>query len=199
MNGKLPADKLRRIHCGGLIGIVSGIGAAQDNVFLNVNNPFNAYRKIESQLSVFQKRVTLVEDKNNFSDGAIRVEFENEIWQLNPDVTCAAILGTSSHGFGLAVDIGNIGNKNVEAWLNQNAASFGFVKEYDFEAWHFTYIKSREGIPARVLEIESLPPEPTFTSVDIKIPPFSLNQKPSYLILGIIIVVFLSILREKKF
>ena len=55
-------------------------------------------------------------------------------------------------------------NANVKAWLDKNAASFGFVREYSFESWHFTYIKSREGIPPRVLEIESLPPEPIYSA-----------------------------------
>ena len=71
----------------------------------------------------------------------------------------AAIPGTSSHGYGLAVDIQNSGKKNVKSWLAENAESFGFVKEYDFEPWHFVYVKGREPVPDRVLEMESRPPE----------------------------------------
>ena len=170
-NGKLPADKLKRIHCGGHLYIDAARAwlamvraAAQENIFLNLNNPFNAYRKIESQIAVFHKRFVEVEEQSPLPDGAIRVEYDGKFWQLNPKMAYAAIPGTSSHGYGLAVDVGNIGNANVKAWLDKNAASFGFVKEYDFESWHYTYIKSREGIPPRVLEIESLPPEQTYSA-----------------------------------
>ena len=52
--------------------------------------------------------------------------------------------------------------------MDKNAESFGFVMEYSFEPWHFTYIKSREEIPARVLEIESLPPEPIYSAEQIE-------------------------------
>ena len=87
---------------------------------------------------------------------------------MKPKKTYGAIPGTSSHGYGLAVDIKNTGNAKVKNWLAKNAASFGFVKEYDFEPWHFTYVKSREGIPPRVLEIENLPPEPIYTAEQIE-------------------------------
>ncbi len=170
-NGKLPADKLKRIHCGGHLYIDAARAwlamvraAAQENIFLNLNNPFNAYRKIETQIAVFHKRFVEVEEQTPLPDGAIRVEYDDKIWQLKPEEYYAAIPGTSSHGYGLAVDIGNYRILAVNNWLAKNAASFGFVKEYDFELWHYTYIKSREGIPPRVLEIESLPPEQTYSA-----------------------------------
>ena len=175
MNGKMPADKLQRIHCGGQLYLDAARSwlamvraAAQDKVFLNVNSAFNAYRKLESQIRVFNRRFVRVDTQDNLSADSIRVEFEGKVWQLKPDVAYAAIPGTSSHGYGLAVDIVNSGNKNVRNWLAKNAASFGFVKEYDFEPWHFTYVKSREEIPARVLEIENLPPEPIYTAEQIQ-------------------------------
>ena len=175
MNGDMPSDKLKRIHCGGYLyadaaraWLAMVRAAAQENVFLNVNSPFNAYRKIESQLGVFKKRFMPLDGTENFSEGAIRVEFDGKIWQLKPNAVYAAVPGTSSHSYGLAVDIANSGLNYVKTWLNKNAASFGFVKEYDFEPWHFTYIKSREKIPARVLEIENLPPEPTYSAEEIQ-------------------------------
>ena len=174
-NGKMPADRLKKIHCRGHLyfdtaraWLAMVRAAAQDNIFLNLNNPFNAYRKIESQIAVFQKRFVEVDAQTPLPNGAIRVEYGGKFWQLKPNVAYAAIPGTSSHGYGLAVDIGNISNKNVKAWLDKNAASFGFVKEYSFESWHFTYIKSREEIPARVLEIENLPPEPIYSAAQIE-------------------------------
>ena len=174
-NGKLPADKLKRIHCGGHLYVDAARAwlamvraAAQDKIFFNLNNPFNAYRSIERQNTVFMKRFEPVEDKSSLDGGAIQVEYEDKIWQLKPEMLYAAIPGTSSHGYGLAVDIKNYKMAKVDNWLAKNAASFGFVKEYDFEPWHYTYVKSREGIPPRVLEIESLPPEQTYSAVLIE-------------------------------
>lgn len=174
-NGMMPAERLKEINCGGQLYIDAARSwlamvraAAQDNIFLNLNTPFKAYRKMEQQIKVFKKRFMLIDGQENLSDNAIRVEFENKIWQLKPNEIYAAVPGTSSHGYGLAVDIQNAALSHVKAWLNKNAAQFGFVREYDFEPWHFTYIKSREGIPARVLETEKLPPEPTYTAKEIE-------------------------------
>ena len=174
-NGKMPADKLKKIHCGGQLYIDAARAwlamvraAAQDKIFLNVNQPFKTYREFKRQLGVFKKRFIIVDSSKDFRDGAIRVEFDGKIWQLEPNVAYAAIPGTSSHGYGLSVDIGNAGLNYVRTWLDKNAASFGFVKEYSFEPWHYTYIKSREGLPARVLEIENLPPEPIYTAEQIE-------------------------------
>ena len=97
--------------------------AAQDKIFLNLNNPFNAYRKLESQIKVFNKRFVPVDNQTELRDDSIRVEFENKIWQLKPEENYAAIPGTSSHGYGLAVDVGNIGNKSVKAVLSKNTTS----------------------------------------------------------------------------
>ena len=175
-NGMMPVERLKGIHCGGQLYIDAARSwlamvraAAQDNIFLNLNTPFKAYRKMEQQIEIFKKRFILIDGQENLSDDdAIRVEFENKIWQLKPNEIYAAVPGTSSHGYGLAVDIQNAVLSHVKAWLNKNAAQFGFVREYDFEPWHFTYIKSREGIPSRVLETEKLPPEPTYTAEEIE-------------------------------
>ena len=171
-NGLMPADRLKKIHCGGHLYIDAARAwlamvraAMQDKIFLNVNMPFNAYRNIKHQINVFQQRFVPIDAQDN-SD-AIKVPYDGKIWQLKPDAIYAAIPGTSSHGYGLAVDILNSGNAKIKSWLNQNAADFGFVREYDFEPWHFTYIRSREGLSERVLEIENLPPEPTFSAEEI--------------------------------
>ncbi|MBD3878999.1 MAG: D-alanyl-D-alanine carboxypeptidase family protein [Quinella sp. 1Q5] len=174
MNGRMPLNKLKKIHCGGYLYIDAARAwlamvraAAQDNVFLSLNKPFNAYRNINRQLRVFNARYVPV-DQDNLVVGAIRVEFEDKLWQLKANENYAVVPGTSSHGYGLAVDIQNNKNPVVKNWLSQNVEQFGFVQEYDFEPWHFTYVKAREGIPARVLEIESLPPEPTYTAEQIE-------------------------------
>ncbi len=81
------------------------------------------------------------------------------------------ICGDSRYKFSrldLAVDIENSGLNYVKTWITKNAEQFGLVREYDFELWYYTYIKSREGIPARVLEIENLPPESTYSAEQIE-------------------------------
>lgn len=174
-NGQMPEDRLKPIHCGGKLYIDAARSwlamvraAAQDNVFLNLNHPSLAYRPFERQLTLFKQRFVPVDNSSNLSRDAFRVEFEGKVWQLKPKEAYAAIPGTSSHGYGLAVDIENIFLDYVKNWVAKNAEQFGFVKEWSFEPWHFTYVKSREGIPARVLEIESLPPEPTYTAEEIE-------------------------------
>lgn len=174
-NGQMPEDKLKPIHCGGKLYIDAARSwlamvraAAQDNVFLNLNHPSRAYRPLERQLTLFKQRFVPVDNSSNLSVNAFRVEFDGKIWQLKPKQAYAAIPGTSSHGYGLAVDIENIFLNYVKNWVAKNAEQFGFVREWSFEPWHFTYVKSREGIPARVLEIESLPPEPTYTAEEIE-------------------------------
>lgn len=173
LNGRMPDDKLKKIHCGGRLYLDAARAwlamvraAAQDAVFLSVNKSFNAYRDIERQIRVFEERYTPL-DRAEVSE-SIRVEYDGKIWQLKPDNNYAAVPSTSSHGYGLAVDIQNVNNDSVKAWLKENAEAFGFVQEYDFEPWHFTYIKAREGLPARVLEVENLPPEPTYTAKEIE-------------------------------
>lgn len=174
-NGRMPAYELKRIHCGGQLYIDAARSwlamvraAAQDNIFLNLNYPSLAYRSIERQRTLFNQRFIPVEEQENLSADAIRVEFDGKLWQLKPNAVYAAIPGQSSHGYGLSVDIENASLNPVKNWLNENAEQFGFVNEYDFEPWHFTYIKSREELPARVLEIESLPPEPSYSAEEIQ-------------------------------
>ena len=174
-NGNIPDDKLKIIHCGGRLYVDAARAwlamvraAAQDKIFLGLNSSFRAYRNLDRQIKVFRNRYIPVEEGDDFSDDAIRVGFDGKIWQLKSGEIYASIPGLSSHGYGLAVDIQSNGDKNVKVWLAKNAEQFGFVQEYDFEPWHFTYIKAREGIPARVFEVEELPPEPSYTAEEIQ-------------------------------
>lgn len=174
-NGRMPDVKLKKIHCGGRLYVDAARAwlamvraAAQDGIFLSANKSFNVYRPLERQIKVFKERYIPIDTAENLSEETIRVEYDGKIWQLKPDEIYAAVPGTSSHGYGLAVDIQNSRNTSVKTWLNENAKLFGFAQEYDFEPWHYTYTKACEGIPARVLEIESLPPEPTYTAEEIE-------------------------------
>lgn len=49
----------------------------------------------------------------------------------------AAVPGTSTHGWGLSVDIDTDGG--ATEWLRSNAARYGFVEDVAREPWHWTY------------------------------------------------------------
>jgi D-alanyl-D-alanine carboxypeptidase len=49
----------------------------------------------------------------------------------------AAQPGTSTHGWGLSVDVDT--NGGSLAWRRRNGAEFGFVEDVDREPWHWTY------------------------------------------------------------
>ena len=156
-NGRMPMSRMRQIACGGFLYIDAARSwnamvkaAARDGISLIVKNPFAVYRTFQTQEREFRRRFTPLGADNPIRAGAIRVEFENKIWQLNEGATFAQVPGQSSHSYGLAVDIWNEGDKNVRAWLNANAESFGFRREFDFESWHFTYVRSRIGLPDAV-------------------------------------------------
>jgi hypothetical protein len=50
----------------------------------------------------------------------------------------AAVPGTSSHGWGLSVDIDTDSPGAVE-WLQENGARYGFFDDVPGEPWHWTY------------------------------------------------------------
>jgi hypothetical protein len=49
----------------------------------------------------------------------------------------AAVPGTSTHGWGLSVDI-DLDNR-AQRWLRTNANRFGFAEDVTREPWHYTY------------------------------------------------------------
>jgi D-alanyl-D-alanine carboxypeptidase len=50
----------------------------------------------------------------------------------------AAVPGTSSHGWGLSVDVDTDSAGSVD-WLRENAAKYGFFDDVPGEPWHWTY------------------------------------------------------------
>ena len=174
LNGQMPKERLMRVYCGGLMYIDAARSlnamldaAEREEVFVSVNNPFNCYRNLQTQERVFEKRFTPLGDDNPLREGAIRVERDGRTWQLNEGADFASLPGLSSHGFGLAVDVQNIGVRATRAWLEKNAEQFGFKRELDFEPWHYTYVRGREGVTARVLEYEARDPEKTWTAAEV--------------------------------
>ncbi len=59
----------------------------------------------------------------------------------------AAAPGTSNHGLGLAVDV----NRTPEAmaWLDENAADYGWIADVPREPWHFNYREHLDPNPDR--------------------------------------------------
>lgn len=59
---------------------------------------------------------------------------------LYRDGGLAAVPGTSTHGWGLSVDVNTSGG--ALEWLRDNAAGYGFVEDVPREPWHWTYLPS---------------------------------------------------------
>ena len=162
-NGVISVKKLKKIGDGGYLYIDTARAwsamvraAAQENISLSLKNRFDAYRNIGTQIKIFKERFEPVGNKDALPADAIKVEYDGKIWKLKPNAAYVEIPGESAHGYGLAVDIQNAELETVKAWLDKNAAQFGFFKEYDSKRHYFLYVKAREGIPARVLEIEKI-------------------------------------------
>ena len=63
MNGRLPADKLKQIHCGGKLYVDAARSwlamvhaALADGIFLNLNFAIDAYRTVAAQIKRFKQR-----------------------------------------------------------------------------------------------------------------------------------------------
>lgn len=166
----MPAHLLKNIYCGGMLYINAARAwnamahyASEDNVFLNVNAPVNAYRSMQIQRKIFLQSYTL-----DVNPDVPRVEFENQSWYLKDGHSFAQIPGKSAHGFGLAVDIRNaVMSKAVSGWLAVNAKQFGWFHEYGCEPWHVVYSLA-EAVTDRVLAFEALPPKPQWTATHVE-------------------------------
>ena len=162
-NGVIPVKKLKKIGDGGHLYIDTARAwlamvraAAQDKISLSLNNRFDAYRNIGTQIKVFKERFEPVASQDALPADAIKAEYDGKVWKLKPNASYVEVPGQSAHGYGLAVDIQNADLESVKTWLDKNAARFGFFKEYDSKRHYFLYVKAREKIPARVLEIEKI-------------------------------------------
>lgn len=169
-NGRMPAHLMKQIYCGGLLYTNAQRAwnamvhyASEDNIFLNLNSPVNAYRSIDLQRKIFLQSYTL-----DMIPDAPRMEFESQSWYLKNGHSFAQIPGKSAHGFGLAVDIANaVTSKAVSGWLPVNAKYFGWFHEYECEPWHLVYSLA-EAVTDRVLAFEALPPKPQWTATQVE-------------------------------
>ena len=78
------------------------------------------------------------------NDGYRSIDAQHEVageLGLYRDGGAAAVPGTSTHGWGLSVDIDSDGG--AHDWLRANAARYGFVEDVPGEPWHWTYRPDR--------------------------------------------------------
>ncbi|GAB3624102.1 hypothetical protein GCM10027418_21860 [Mariniluteicoccus endophyticus] len=90
----------------------------------------NAYR------AKFGSNIPITGNNNAYRTLAVQEHY----WRTLPRGQ-AARPGTSNHGWGLAIDIANVGGHGTAKyrWLNSNAGRFGFDDNVSHEAWHWEY------------------------------------------------------------
>jgi D-alanyl-D-alanine carboxypeptidase len=108
----------------------------------------SSYRTFEKQKQLFDDRVVSV-----MAQGYSEAEAKIEAAMIN------AVPGTSEHQLGLAVDIVDVNNQNLDEsqeetatqkWLMQNSWKYGFILRYPagksdvtgiiYEPWHYRYV-----------------------------------------------------------
>jgi LAS superfamily LD-carboxypeptidase LdcB len=84
--------------------------AAADGVTIGVTDSYRSY----------DRQLELAERRGLYSQGGF-----------------AARPGTSTHGWGLSLDLDL--DDRAQAWMRANGARFGFVEDVPREPWHWTY------------------------------------------------------------
>ncbi len=151
-NGQIPASALVAIS--GVAGARLRLGAAAAWEALRAavhathgwwptpTGPTDAYRPLAVQESIFRARYT-----TTYLAGRPYKVWAGVRWYQRAGTAQAAVPGTSNHGFGITVDIANVGAVNqftaprylqlapiaaVHGWSNVEGRSIG-------EPWHWTY------------------------------------------------------------
>ena len=108
----------------------------------------SAYRSYEKQEELFRRKVDKLTARG-YSAGDVQTEAAREV----------ALPGTSEHQTGLAVDIVDLDNQNldesqedtaVQKWLREHSWEYGFILRYPsgtsdltgiiYEPWHYRYV-----------------------------------------------------------
>ncbi len=127
---------------------------------LKPSGPFDSYRPYYVQERIFLQRFTT----NPVS--STRRTWQGETWYLRPGMALAAVPGTSNHGRGIAVDIGeerdgDTGTESIDdgtlRWLLANEERFGFSHEVQSEPWHIRYFAG-DHVPQAVTDHERTNP-----------------------------------------
>lgn len=168
-NGKLPASILldtpgqaggvpvRLVRPAARAWRALAAAALDAGHILKATSVYDSYRPYEIQERIFKQRYT-----TSPLPGQPRRWWQGQWWYLIEGNAPAAIPGTSNHGWGLAVDVGeerdgDTGTESMDAatlaWLVTNELRFGFSHELAVEPWHIRYTRG-DDIPAAVLEYE---------------------------------------------
>jgi LAS superfamily LD-carboxypeptidase LdcB len=140
-NGALKPNLLRSIRGGRLHPRAADAweamvnAAAMDGVQLEPTHDVHTYRHIDVQTRIFLRHYT--NDEKGTS--GLPVSWRGKHWYLKRGQAPAAVPETSSHGWGLAVDIRDVSVTHRSAWLAERAKEFGWLQEYEVEPWHFRY------------------------------------------------------------
>jgi LAS superfamily LD-carboxypeptidase LdcB len=123
-----------------------------------------AYRPIAAQIKLFRDRYTL---KPTGRTPQVTRTYQGSRWYLKKGMSPAGTPGTSTHGFGLAIDVASASGKRLE-WLlgdgfaTSNALKYGFSWQVasgpNAEAWHLQYVCA-EKLPLTVLDAIAAFPE----------------------------------------
>lgn len=149
-NGKLSKNLLRAVPGGQLHYLAAAAwlalidAAAKAKVELAPTSSADTYRTYEVQLKTFKARYDTTKRLSKPR------AFEGKLHWLKPGKAAAAVPGTSNHGWGLAVDVANIGSHKLE-WLTAHAHEFGWSWELPTEPWHLRYIAG-DRVPEMVQE-----------------------------------------------
>jgi len=139
-NGSLPAELLQRVRGGQLLTLVAQpwnsmrSAALKDGVVLLPVSEIDTYRPLAVQESLFKKRFAPCSPN---TPGA--VEWAGQFWTLQNGQALAAVPGTSSHGWGIALGVRLDRHGRVKKWLLANASRYGFCWEHETEPGHLVY------------------------------------------------------------
>ncbi|MDQ0041707.1 Mur ligase family protein [Variovorax boronicumulans] len=159
-NGELDGGLLRPIPGGQLHRHAAVAWAAmreaaeRDGIHLEPTHEVDTYRPLAVQSRVFLRRYTIEPQETRRAP----VEWNGKTWWLKPDCAPAAVPGTSSHGWGLAVDVRRASERPRAEWLRNHAHEFGWWREFEEEPWHWRYCAGDEA-PDAVLASEREKPQ----------------------------------------
>ncbi|GAB3714499.1 peptidoglycan-binding protein [Mariniluteicoccus flavus] len=90
----------------------------------------------EAHKKMFGSNISITGNNNAYRPLSVQEHY----WRTLPRGQ-AARPGTSNHGWGLAIDISNVGGHGTARyrWLNSNAGKYGFDDNVGHEAWHWEY------------------------------------------------------------
>lgn len=118
-----------------------------------------SYRPLSEQMALFNNRYS---PSQTGRVPEVTRKYQGKTWYLKKGMAPAGTPGTSSHGLGVAIDVGNASGKRLE-WLlgdgftTSKALLYGFSwavsdpADKNFEAWHLQYFAG-DKLPDKVLE-----------------------------------------------